>query len=44
MSKKLSTIESVGLEGPLNYIEVYNVLKNMKNNKSPGTDGFTVEF
>ena len=42
--QKLSKIESDALGGPLNYIEVYNVLKNMKNNKSPGTDGFTVEF
>ena len=24
--------------------EIYTVLKNMKNNKSPGSDGFTVEF
>ena len=32
------------LEGPLTDVEVYNVLKTMKNNKSPGQDGFTVEF
>ena len=31
------------LEGPLTDVEVYNVLKTMKNNKSPGQDGFTVE-
>lgn len=24
--------------------EIYEVLKNMKNNKSPGSDGYTVEF
>jgi hypothetical protein len=24
--------------------EIYTVLKNMKNNKSPGSDGFNVEF
>ena len=24
--------------------EVLEVLKNMKNNKSPGSDGFTAEF
>lgn len=34
----------------LNYLkkisesEILDVLKNMKNNKSPGSDGFTAEF
>lgn len=42
--QKLSTIESVGLEGPLTYIEVDNVSKIWRNNKSPGTDDFNVEF
>ena len=32
------------LEGPLSMEEVFEVIKNMKNNKSPGLDGFTVEF
>ena len=32
------------LEGPLQMDEVFEVLKHMKNNKSPGIDGFTVEF
>ena len=32
------------LEGPLCIDEVYTMLKHMKNNKSPGQDGFTVEF
>ena len=37
-------IMSEMLEGPLTDVEVYNVLKTMKNNKSPGQDGFNVEF
>ena len=32
------------LEGPLLMEEVFEVITNMKNNKSPGLDGFTVEF
>ena len=32
------------LEGPLSMEEVFEVIKNMKNNNSPGLDGFTVEF
>ena len=32
------------LEGPLNINEAFEVVKNMKNNKSPGLDGFTAEF
>ena len=32
------------LEGPLSMEEVFDVIKNMKNNKSPGLDGFTGEF
>ena len=32
------------LEGELTESEMLTVLKKMKNNKSPGTDGFTVEF
>ena len=32
------------LEGPLSMEEVFEVIKNMKNNKSPGLDGFTVEL
>ena len=42
--RKLSDGEAAGLEGPLGYDEVYHALRSMKNNKSPGTDGFTVEF
>ena len=31
-------------EGPIKEHEVKIVVKNMKNNKSPGTDGFPAEF
>ena len=40
----LSNNESENLEGPLTYEEASKTLKNMKNNKSPGSDGFTPEF
>ena len=32
------------LEGPLSYEECKNVLESFQNDKSPGEDGFTVEF
>ena len=32
------------LEGPILYEEAVSALKAMKNNKSPGSDGFTCEF
>ena len=32
------------MEGEIEYSELGVALKNMKNNKSPGLDGFTVEF
>ena len=41
---KLSSHVRDSLEGPLDMNEVFEVIKNMKNNKSPGLDGFTVEF
>ena len=41
---KLNTQLKDSLEGPLLMDEVFEVIKNMKNNKSPGLDGFTVEF
>jgi hypothetical protein len=40
----LSDSESLKLEGLLSYDEVSFTLKNMKNDKSPGCDGFTVNF
>lgn len=42
--RKLSKSEAMSLEGPVNYGEVLKSLKSMKNNKSPGPDGFTIEF
>ena len=41
---KLSDKDSKELEGEIFYSELGFALKNMKNNKSPGLDGFTVEF
>ena len=41
---KLSDHDSSKLEGEITYIELSTALRNMKNNKSPGLDGFTVEF
>ena len=41
---KLTPTMSAIMEGPLSIDEVFSVLKTMKNNKSPGQDGFTVEF
>ena len=40
----LSNDEKAELEGEIKLDEISNVLKKMKNNKSPGSDGFTVEF
>lgn len=42
--KKLSLEESDELEGHISLEEAGKVLKNMKNNKSPGSDGFSTEF
>ena len=41
---KLTKGDSNSLEGDLQYQEVLNALKNMKNEKSPGPSGFTTEF
>ena len=41
---KLTEEEAETLNGDLTLQEVSTALKNMKNNKSPGTDGFSVEF
>ena len=32
------------LEGKITYDELLSALKRAKNNKSPGSDGFTMEF
>ena len=36
--------ESDILEGKINYEELAHAVKNMKNNKTPGTDGYPIEF
>ena len=41
---KLSADDRDSIEGTLSYTETKIALKNMKNGKSPGPDGFTVEF
>ena len=41
---KLSSEERTSLEGKITLDEAGRVLKNMSNNKSPGSDGFTAEF
>jgi len=42
--KKLSDFERSSCEGKLTFEECGLALKNMKNETSPGSDGFTVEF
>ena len=41
---KLSNAEAVAIEGQITIKEAGLTLKNMQNNKSPGSTGFTVEF
>ena len=41
---KLNKEQSDSLEGLLTYEELSNALKRTKNNKSPGSDGFSAEF
>ena len=41
---KLTPTESMKLEGKLKLEEISNALKQMKNNKCPGVDGFPAEF
>ena len=41
---KLSDNESNQIEGHLTLSELSKALRNMKNNKSPGTDGYSCEF
>ena len=40
----MSDEKSASLEEEISYTEIASALKNMKNNKSPGLDGFTEEF
>ncbi|GFR67432.1 LINE-1 reverse transcriptase homolog [Elysia marginata] len=41
---KLTDEEAISIEGPISLEEATNVLKHMKYNKSPGSEGFIVEF
>ena len=41
---KLSEAEAQKNKGEMTYVEFTKALKNLKNEKSPGLDGFTVEF
>ena len=41
---KLNENQKQDLEGPIQYEELILALKKMQNNKSPGLDGYTVEF
>ena len=41
---KLSHQDANILEGEIKYPELAEALKNMKNSKTPGNDGFTAEF
>jgi hypothetical protein len=41
---KLTDEEPEELEGEIKYSEILLFLKNMKNDKSPGSDGFSAEF
>ena len=41
---KLTEHEKNKLEGEIKEQEIGQILKKMKNNKSPGSDGFTAEF
>jgi exonuclease III len=41
---KISESEKQTKEGPITYTELLASLKRAKNNKSPGMDGYTIEF
>ena len=41
---KLSDVDKAKLDGPITLKEASVALKNMKSDKSPGSDGFTSEF
>jgi len=41
---RLSERQKQDLEGPIQYDELLLAIKKMSNNKSPGLDGYTVEF
>ena len=42
--ESISEADNIKCEGVLTEYECFNSVKNMKNNKSPGSDGLTTEF
>ena len=42
--RKLTSFESEALNGPITITELSSIVKNMKNNKTPGIDGFPADF
>ena len=42
--KKLNAKEAESLNGPITITELNEAIKNMKSNKTPGIDGFPIEF
>ena len=41
---KISHSEKDNISGPLSESEILQALKHMQNGKSPGSDGFSVDF
>ena len=41
---KIEGMDKNDLEGQITYQELTNAVRHMKNNKTSGSDGFTVEF
>ena len=42
--RKLTMLESEALNGPITITELGSIVKSMKNNKTPGIDGFLLIF
>ena len=42
--RKLTRFESEALNGPITITELSSIVKTMKNNKTPGIDGFPADF
>ena len=42
--RKLTMLESEALNGPITITELGSIVKSMKNNKTPGIDGFPADF
>ena len=42
--RKLTMFESEALNGPITITELGSIVKNMKNNKTPGIEGFPADF